>query len=158
VSHGLRRLRQLLDEPLFLRTPKGVLPTPRAVDLAAPIADILARVQNVMGSIERFDPATSARRFSIGAADATSAVLLPRLIRALYRDAPRIDLGVRHMPKSLLLTHAARFGLRSVKAPLRLRRWPLRAVTPEVRLQDPGVAWLFGAVEGAAKVPRGAAP
>ena len=77
VSHGLRRLRELFDDPLFLRTPKGVVPTARTLELAAPISDVLARVSNLVGSVERFDPATSARRFSIGAADATSAVLLP---------------------------------------------------------------------------------
>jgi DNA-binding transcriptional LysR family regulator len=43
VSHGLSRLRLLLNDPLFLRTPKGVMPTARAIDLAEPIADTLAR-------------------------------------------------------------------------------------------------------------------
>ena len=37
VSHGLGRLRRLLNDPLFLRTPKGVVPTARAIDLAGPI-------------------------------------------------------------------------------------------------------------------------
>lgn len=40
VSHGLGRLRRLLNDPLFLKTPKGVVPTERARALAAPIADI----------------------------------------------------------------------------------------------------------------------
>ena len=48
VSHGLGRLRRLLHDPLFLRTPKGVLPTDRAKELAAPVAEILARVRNVL--------------------------------------------------------------------------------------------------------------
>jgi DNA-binding transcriptional LysR family regulator len=43
VSHGLGRLRRLLNDPLFLRTPKGVVPTQRAEELAEPIAEILAR-------------------------------------------------------------------------------------------------------------------
>ena len=64
---------------------------------------------------------------------------------------------VAAVPKSLVMTHGQRFGLASVKAPLPLRRWPLRAVTPEVRLGDPGVAWLFGAVERAAKRGSGQA-
>ncbi len=69
VSHGLGRLRRLFNDPLFLRTPKGVVPTARAIDLAAPIADILARVKSVMLLTEPFDPATSSRRFMIGAPD-----------------------------------------------------------------------------------------
>ena len=45
VSHGLGRLRRLLNDPLFLRTPKGVVPTERAIELAEPVADILARMR-----------------------------------------------------------------------------------------------------------------
>src|ERR671912_1998487 len=59
VSHGLGRLRKLLNDPLFLRTPKGVVPTARATELAAPIADILARVRSVMATAAPFDPATA---------------------------------------------------------------------------------------------------
>src|SRR5918997_6391986 len=66
VSHGLGRLRRLLKDPLFLRTPKGVVPTARATELAEPIAEILARVRNVVATAEPFDPATSTRRFTIG--------------------------------------------------------------------------------------------
>ena len=35
VSHGLGRLRRLLNDPLFLKTPRGVVPTARALELAA---------------------------------------------------------------------------------------------------------------------------
>ena len=83
VSHGLGRLRRLLNDPLFLRTPKGVVPTARAIDLAEPIADILARVRSVISTSEPFDPATSTRRFTIGAPDGVSAVFLPPLLDVL---------------------------------------------------------------------------
>src|SRR4029450_1049468 len=43
VSHGLARLRRVLHDPLFLKHPKGVVPTERAGNFAAPIADILER-------------------------------------------------------------------------------------------------------------------
>ena len=42
VSHALGRLRDLLNDPLFLRTPRGVVPTARALELGEPVADILA--------------------------------------------------------------------------------------------------------------------
>ncbi|RUV47121.1 LysR family transcriptional regulator, partial [Mesorhizobium sp. M5C.F.Ca.IN.020.14.1.1] len=63
VSHGLGRLRRLLNDPLFLRTPKGVVPTERAMDLAAPVADILTRTRSVIATAEPFHAATSTRRF-----------------------------------------------------------------------------------------------
>ena len=94
VSHGLGRLRRLLNDPLFLRTPKGVVPTARALELAQPIAEILARVRDVVSSSEPFDPATSTRRFRIGAPDGASAVILPPLLAALQRVAPKVDVSV----------------------------------------------------------------
>lgn len=97
VSHGLGRLRRLLNDPLFLRTPKGVVPTERAMQLAEPVADILARARRVISTAEPFDPATSARRFTIGAPDGISAVVLSPLLAALNRVAPRIDIGVRQI-------------------------------------------------------------
>lgn len=97
VSHGLSRLRRLLNDPLFLKTPKGVVPTARATDLAEPIADILARAREVISSAAPFDPASSTRRFTIGAPDGVSAVLLPPLLVKLMRVAPRIDVSVRQL-------------------------------------------------------------
>jgi DNA-binding transcriptional LysR family regulator len=97
VSHGLGRLRQLLNDPLFLRTPKGVVPTARALELAAPVAEILARVRSVVSTAAPFDPATSTRRFTLGAPDGISAVVLPLLLAELRQTAPGIDISVRQI-------------------------------------------------------------
>jgi DNA-binding transcriptional LysR family regulator len=97
VSHGLGRLRRLLNDPLFVRTPKGVVPTARAIEIAAPIAEILARVRNVISTAEPFNPATSTRRFTIGAPDGVSAVFLPPLLAELRQTAPGIDISVRQL-------------------------------------------------------------
>jgi DNA-binding transcriptional LysR family regulator len=97
VSHGLGRLRRLLNDPLFLRTPKGVVPTERALELAAPVADILARVRGIVSSAAPFEPGTSGRRFTIGAPDAVSAVALPPLLACLRTAAPKIDISVRQL-------------------------------------------------------------
>jgi DNA-binding transcriptional LysR family regulator len=102
VSHGLGRLRRLLNDPLFLKTPKGVVPTERAVELAEPIADILTRVRSVVSSAEPFDPATSTRRFTIGTADGFS-VFLPPLLEEMGSTAPGIDLAVRHVQRETAL-------------------------------------------------------
>ena len=97
VSHGLGRLRRLLNDPLFVRKPKGVVPTARATELAAPIAEILARVRRVIATAEPFDPKTSRRRFTIGAPDGVAAVFLPPLLAELKRTAPGIDISVRQL-------------------------------------------------------------
>jgi DNA-binding transcriptional LysR family regulator len=97
VSHGLGRLRKLLNDPLFLRTPKGVVPTTRAIDLAEPVADVLARIRNVVATAEPFDPARSRRRFMLGAPDGASAVFLLQLLAALNQSAPRVDIGLQQL-------------------------------------------------------------
>src|SRR5262245_51456448 len=83
VSHALGRLRDLLNDPLFLRTAKGVVPTARAMELSQPVAEILAQVESVMASAAPFDPATSERRFLIGAPDAVLTSGMMSLLRAI---------------------------------------------------------------------------
>ncbi|WP_343518406.1 LysR substrate-binding domain-containing protein [Sphingomonas sp.] len=97
VSHGLGRLRRLLNDPVFLKTPKGVVPTDRANELAPSIADVLRRVRTVLSSAEAFDPATSTRRMAVGAPDGVSAVFLQPLLAALAAAAPGIDIGIRQL-------------------------------------------------------------
>jgi DNA-binding transcriptional LysR family regulator len=97
VSHGLGRLRRLFADPLFLRTPKGVVPTVRAIELASPIAEILAGVRQMLAKAEPFDAASSTRRFTVSAPDGVSAVFLPALFRRLCRDAPGIDVAIRQL-------------------------------------------------------------
>lgn len=94
VSHGLGRLWRLMQDPLFLRHPKGVVPTDRARQLAGPVSEVLERARQVMAQAEAFDPLRSTRRFLIGAPDAASAVLLPPLMARVRREAPGVDLGV----------------------------------------------------------------
>src|ERR687894_2470377 len=72
VSHGLGRLRRLLRDPLFLRHPKGVVPTARADALAAPVGDVLARVRAVLAGPGGVDPAAAARPLALPAAGGVS--------------------------------------------------------------------------------------
>jgi DNA-binding transcriptional LysR family regulator len=65
VSHGLARLRMLLSDPVFIRTPRGVTPTDRALALEAPVAEILARVRGVVATSAPFEPKISSRAFTI---------------------------------------------------------------------------------------------
>lgn len=106
VSHGLGRLRRLLNDPVFLRTPKGVVPTARALELAGPIGQVLAGARGVIATAQPFDPATSVRQFVIGAPDGVSALFLQPLLAALREGAPDVDIRLRQ----LLPPAAARMG------------------------------------------------
>ncbi len=95
VSHGLGRLRRLLDDPLFLKHPKGMVPTRRGQELSAPIADLLERVRSLVSSVEPFDPGRSRRRFSLGAPDGILAVVLPPLLSRTAACAPGVDVSAQ---------------------------------------------------------------
>lgn len=97
ISHGLGRLRALLGDPLFLKTPKGVVPTERALELATAVTEILAQVRGVVASSAPFDPRQSKRRFVIGAPDGVSSVILPSLLATLREVAPRVEVGIRQI-------------------------------------------------------------
>jgi len=97
VSHSLGRLRHLFNDPLFLRTPKGVVPTARALELGEPVADIVAQVGRVIASAAPFAPPTSSRRFVIGAPDAIVASVMVPLSQRLRKEAPLASMGVIHL-------------------------------------------------------------
>jgi DNA-binding transcriptional LysR family regulator len=92
VSHGLRRLRRLLHDPLFLKTPSGVKPTDRALALAGAVAEVLTRVEGIVSTAGPFDPKTARRCFTIGAPDALAAIFLGPFVARLAREAPGIDI------------------------------------------------------------------
>lgn len=69
VSNALRRLRELFGDPLLVRTARGLTPTPRAAELAPELRRWLDDARTMLGA-PRFDPATTARRFTIAGTDA----------------------------------------------------------------------------------------
>jgi DNA-binding transcriptional LysR family regulator len=118
VSHGLGRLRRLLNDPLFLKTPKGVTPTERAELLAPAITEALRQVRGIVARAEPFDPATSTRRLVIGAPDGVSAVFLPVLMADIGGRAPGLDIGIRQLlplPGEMLPERAWREAFRELE-------------------------------------------
>ena len=94
VSNALNRLRHLLKDDLFLRGPKGMRPTPRAVELAGPIRQALSQVETALMPAE-FDPAKAANTFRLAMADYAASLILPPLAHRLEREAPGVNIRVR---------------------------------------------------------------
>lgn len=94
ISHALRRLRIVFDDPLFVPNPKGVTPTARAHQIAPIVDEMMARADALAASAAPFDPASSRRRFRLGATDTALATFLPALMETLARTAPNIDLSL----------------------------------------------------------------
>jgi DNA-binding transcriptional LysR family regulator len=94
MSHALARLRHAFRDPLFIRLPRGLQPTPFADDIAPALVSGLASIR---GSFERtpFDPATSTRAFNILMGDMGEVVLLPPMVRETRALAPGVRLQTR---------------------------------------------------------------
>ena len=95
VSNALKRLREALNDELFVRTARGVKPTPRAEELWPGIRVALSDLEALLAPSEiKIDRLQSV--FRVAMADSTASLLLPSLLRAIKREAPGID--VRMFP------------------------------------------------------------
>ncbi|MFM2120792.1 MAG: hypothetical protein RL722_2260 [Pseudomonadota bacterium] len=92
VSNALARLRTALGDPLFIPTPGGMQPTPRAQALAGPIQQALAQLQQALARPADFDPARSSRVVTLGMTDIGEIFFLPTLMQALAERAPGMSL------------------------------------------------------------------
>ncbi|MFM7026123.1 MAG: LysR family transcriptional regulator [Limnohabitans sp.] len=94
VSSALGRLRASLGDELFLRTPRGMEPTPYALQLAEPVALALDALQQALNVRASFDPVSTARPFTLAMSDVGEMYFLPVLVDALAREAPGVTLRV----------------------------------------------------------------
>ena len=94
VSHALGRLRDVFGDPLFVRGRGGMLPTPMAAELAAPIQGALRQLDQMVADLGPFDPATSTHTVRITAADYAELVMMPKLMAALDERAPNMSVHV----------------------------------------------------------------
>lgn len=94
MSHSLRRLRELLDDPLLVRTSTGMVPTSRAAELTFPICQALESIRTFLTRPPPFDPATCDAQVRIAMPDLGQCIVLPALIERLRRDAPKLRLSV----------------------------------------------------------------
>ena len=91
VSNALRRLRDQLDDELFVRASSGVQPTARAEAIWPAIHESLLRIQDTV-SPRHFEPRTHAGTFRLSLTDYAAALLLPCLVPRLEAEAPDVDL------------------------------------------------------------------
>jgi len=101
VSGMLNRLRESFGDLLFVRTQRGMVPTPRALELAGPVKHVLAQVETLLRP-SAFDPASASFTLSIATTDyALKAVVTP-FLAALRPLAPAIRVAVRAIDEARL--------------------------------------------------------
>jgi LysR family transcriptional activator of mexEF-oprN operon len=103
VSGALKRLRETFGDELFVRTPQGMTPTPRALELARQIEPFLQSLHQALTQPSVFDPARAQRVFRIGLSDSLELLLMPDIMARLADTAP----GVKLIARSTDSTRAA---------------------------------------------------
>lgn len=88
ISHSLTRLRTYFDDPLFVKTHRGIAPTAKGEALSTVILDIMATVRDQVLSQSKFDPLQAKRTFTFCLSDMGELVFLPTLIAMLKEVAP----------------------------------------------------------------------
>src|SRR5260370_17374790 len=79
----------MMKDELFVRTPEGLVPTPRAEILAQPLRNALSEMQLALEPAA-FDPAASDRRFALAVNNYAAVVIAPPLVAAVWAAAPAV--------------------------------------------------------------------
>jgi DNA-binding transcriptional LysR family regulator len=95
MSAALSRLRLLLKDDLFVRSASGLQPTPRALELAAPLGSALASIQRTLDFTQEFEPSRSTIRFTLALSDHPAFLMLAALQMRLAQHAPGVTLRVK---------------------------------------------------------------
>jgi DNA-binding transcriptional LysR family regulator len=90
MSHNLARLRQLFDDELFVRSPEGMRPTPRALALADRVRVTLSDIEALVTRADEFDPANTERTFRIALPDSVEMLVGAKLLAIGCEEAPGI--------------------------------------------------------------------
>jgi DNA-binding transcriptional LysR family regulator len=93
ISHALKRLRALFDDPLLVQVGSRMELTPRAAGARESVADALRRVRALL-EVESFEAAGSTRRFTAMMQDHIAHLLVPALVEHLHAEAPGVRLDV----------------------------------------------------------------
>lgn len=90
VSNALARLRETFNDPLFVRTAQGMVPTPMAQNIIGPVRNALSLLRVSVQESRIFNPQQAAKTYRISMTDLTEAVILPPLFQRLRRLAPTV--------------------------------------------------------------------
>jgi DNA-binding transcriptional LysR family regulator len=102
VSNALGRLRAALGDPIVTRSGRGIVPTPRALELGPKIRRALGEIGRALHG-EPFDASTADPQITLGIADAGQLGKLPSIARALADEMPRARLRVVHVDTMVML-------------------------------------------------------
>ena len=97
VSNSLSRLRKLFDDPLFVRTAEGMVPTPVAQNIIGSVRQALGLIRSSVQESEMFDPKVSDKRFRVSMTDLSQAIILPWLYGQIMQESPDVSIDCYHV-------------------------------------------------------------
>jgi len=97
MSHALRRLRELLRDPLLVRSRGGMVLTPRADGLVVPLRSGLMTLGRALAQPSAFEPRTARRSFRIASPDLFDVLVIPKLLERIRKVAPGVDISILPM-------------------------------------------------------------
>lgn len=107
VSNSLARLREMLNDPLFVRTGHSMTPTPVAQNIIGPARDALSLLRKSVQDSHTFDPLTAEKTFHFATRDLFEASVMPRLMANLQVRSPRISVTNYEIPRSSVVSAMA---------------------------------------------------
>lgn len=131
VSLALKRLRELISDPILVRSGGALVPTERGLELRVALQRLLVDIDSLLSPPPSFDPEHTERRFRIAAANCLDTAFLPRIFSRLAEEAPRASIDVATLPgHDELMAHLADGSLDLVvgnwpRPPEQLRMAPL---------------------------------
>ncbi|MEO0373645.1 MAG: LysR family transcriptional regulator [Cyanobacteria bacterium P01_A01_bin.17] len=128
MSHALKRLRQVLDDPILIRTSQRQMEvTPYAREISPQVRQVLTDIQETLLAKDVFDPATAQEDFRIATNDYVEATLSAHLLPELMQQAPEIQVRIAGMDKDTALASLDNNSIDLfIGAGLDLKRWHIR--------------------------------
>jgi DNA-binding transcriptional LysR family regulator len=112
VSMSLARLRKHFQDPLFVRTPDGMEPTPQMSELIELLEKAEGLLETALVHRVAFHPSTSERTFRLGATEITRVTVLPALMKRLHATARTVGIELQDVSdETPRLLHAGRLDL-----------------------------------------------
>src|SRR5215469_1792862 len=102
MSHSLGRLRTFFDDPLFVKTHRGIAPTAKAEHLGPVVLGVMATVRDDLLSQSAFNPMKAKRMFTLCVSDMGEVVFVPSLLNRLKKEAPHCTLQTLQVAPSQL--------------------------------------------------------
>ncbi|MCW7541388.1 LysR family transcriptional regulator [Aquabacterium sp. A7-Y] len=102
ISHALARLREMLNDPLFVREGHRMVPTALTHELIGPVRRALKEIESSLNQLNHFDPASCSKTFTVGVRHIVESATIPALTARIRAVAPHVGIAAMHHDRNAL--------------------------------------------------------